>query len=59
MTAASGLYVATIRDAVKNVIALDVTSTLNKVAMYTSALTPNFNADPSSYSATNEVSGTG
>jgi hypothetical protein len=59
MTAASGLYVATIRDAVKNVIALDVTSTLNKVAMYTSALTPNFNADPSSYSSTNEVSGTG
>lgn len=59
MTMASGLYVATLRDSVKNAIALDVTSTLNKVAMYTNSLTPNFNADPSSYSATNEVTGTG
>jgi len=56
---ASGLYVATLRDSVKNSIALDVTSVLNKVAMYTDSLTPNFNADPSSYSSTNEVSGTG
>jgi hypothetical protein len=59
MTMASGLYVATIRDSLKNTIALDVTSVLNKVAMYTDSLTPNFNADPSSYSSTNEVSGTG
>jgi hypothetical protein len=59
MTMASGLYVATIRDSVSNTIALDVTSVLNKVAMYTDSLTPNFNADPSSYSSTNEVSGTG
>ena len=59
MTMASGLYVATIRDGLKNAIALDVTSVLNKVAMYTNSLTPNFNADPSSYSATNEVNGTG
>ena len=59
MTMASGLYVATIRDSVSNVIALDVTSTLCKVAMYANTLTPNFNADPSSYSSTNEVSGTG
>lgn len=59
MTMASGLYVATVRDSVKNTIALDVTSVLNKVAMYTNVLTPNFNSDPSSYSATNEVTGTG
>jgi hypothetical protein len=59
MTAASGLYVATVRDSLKNVIALDVSSTLCKVAMYTNSLTPNFNADPASYSTTNEVSGTG
>lgn len=59
MTLASGLYTATMRDALKNVIALDVTSTACKVAMYTNTLTNNFDADPSSYSTTNEVSGTG
>lgn len=59
MTFASGLYVATVRDSLKNVIALDVTSTACKVAMYTNTLTPNFDADPSSYATTNEVSGTG
>jgi hypothetical protein len=55
----SGLYVATHRDALKNAIALDLTAATHKVAMYTNTLTPNFDADPSSYSATNEVSGTG
>jgi hypothetical protein len=59
MAFASGLYVATIRDALTNTIALNVNSTGNKVAMYTNTLTPNFDADPSSYSSTNEVSGTG
>jgi hypothetical protein len=59
MAFASGLYVATFRDALKNAIALDVTSVLNKVAMYTNVDTPNFNSDPASYSATNEVTGTG
>jgi len=59
MAFASGLYVATHRDALKNVIALDLTSAAHKIAMYTNTLTPNFDADPSSYSATNEVTGTG
>lgn len=59
MAMASGIYVATIRDALLNVIALDLNAETHKVAMYTNTLTPNFDADPSSYSATNEVSGTG
>lgn len=59
MAFASGLYVATIRDSLKNVIALDLTAATHKVAMYTNTLTPNFDADPSSYASTNEVSGTG
>lgn len=59
MAFASGLYTATIRDALMNVIALDLNSELYKVAMFTNTLSPNFDADPSSYSATNEVSGTG
>lgn len=59
MAMASGLYTATHRDALLNVIALNYDSELSKVAMYTNTLTPNFDADPSSYSATNEVSGTG
>jgi hypothetical protein len=56
---ASGMFVATIRDALYNVIALDLNSELGKVAMYTNTDSPNFDADPASYSATNEVSGTG
>lgn len=59
MAFASGLYTATIRDSLRNAIALDVTSTGNKVAMYTNTLTPVFDTDPSSYSTTNEVTGTG
>jgi hypothetical protein len=59
MAMASGLYVATVRDALKNTIALDATSTANKIALYANTLTPNFNADPSSYSSTSEVTGTG
>ena len=59
MTMASGIYVATIRDAFKNVIALDLDAGTDKCALYTTSLTPNFDADPSSYSTTNEVTGTG
>jgi hypothetical protein len=59
MAFASGLYGATFRDALMNVIALDLNAENYKVAMYTNTLTPNFDADPSSYSTTNEVSGTG
>ena len=55
----SGLYTATYRDALKNVIALDMTAGTHKVAMYTNTLTPNFDADPATYSTSNEVSGTG
>lgn len=58
MAFASGLYVATIRDSLKNVIALDLDSEVHKIAMYTNTLTPNFDADPSSYSTSNEVTGT-
>lgn len=59
MAMASGIYTATIRDALLNAIALDLNAETHKVAMYTNTLTPNFDADPSSYSSTNEVSGTG
>jgi hypothetical protein len=59
MPFASGLYGATLRDALTNVIALDLNAENYKVAMYNNTLTPNFDADPSSYSTTNEVSGTG
>lgn len=59
MAFASGIYTATTRDALLNVIALNMDSELGKVAMYTNTLTPNFDADPSSYSSTNEVTGTG
>lgn len=59
MAFASGVFGATLRDALKNVIALDWTAAGNKVALYTNTDTPNFSADPASYAATNEVAGTG
>jgi hypothetical protein len=59
MAFASGLYVATVRDALKNAIALDLDAGTDKCALYTNTLTPNFDTDPSSYSTTNEVTGTG
>lgn len=59
MAFASGIYCQSMRDALKNVIALDYTAATHKTAMYTNTLTPNFAADPSSYASTNEVSGTG
>lgn len=58
---APGLYVLTFRDALKNVIALDMTAATHKVAMFTNSITPNFDTDTaynaSPYNA-NEVSGT-
>lgn len=59
MTFASGLYTATFRDALENVIALNLDAENYKCALYTNTLTPNFDSDPASYSSTNEVSGTG
>lgn len=57
--ASSGLYALNwidILDATQ--LAIDTSLTSHKWAMYTNTLTPSFTAD-SSYSATNEVSGTG
>src|SRR5688500_18401736 len=54
----SGLYVVNwidLLDATQ--LAIDLSLTSHKVAMYTNSLTPNFSTDQS-YSATNEVSGT-
>lgn len=56
---ASGLYVTNwidLLDATQ--LAIDTSLTSHKIAMYTNSLTPNFSTDVS-YSATNEVSGTG
>jgi hypothetical protein len=56
---ASGLYVTNwidILDATQ--LAIDTSLTSHKWALYTNSLTPNFSTDQS-YSATNEVSGTG
>lgn len=55
----SGLYVANwidILDATQ--LAIDLSLTTHKLALYNNTLTPNFSTD-ASYSATNEVSGTG
>lgn len=57
--ASSGLYVVNwidILDATQ--LAIDLSLTTHKWALYTNTLTPNFSTDQS-YSATNEVSGTG
>jgi len=57
--ASSGLYLLTWIDALDATqLAIDLSLTSHKWAMYTNTLTPNFSAD-SAYSATNEVSGTG
>jgi hypothetical protein len=59
---ASGLYVLTFRDILKQALAIDLTAATHKVAMYTNSLTPDLNADTgytvSPYTS-NEVSGTG
>lgn len=55
----SGLYVTNIIDILDATqLAIDLSLTTHKWAMYTNTLTPNFSTD-SAYSATNEVSGTG
>ncbi|MGW6498542.1 hypothetical protein [Nonomuraea angiospora] len=56
---ASGLYVVTYRDVLDDSqLALNLDDETHKFALYTSARTPNYNAD-ASYSSTNEISGTG
>lgn len=59
----SGLFVATFVDILDNTqLAVDLTSTANKVALFTNSITPNFTTDTAygtgTYAA-NEVSGTG
>jgi hypothetical protein len=57
----SGLFFATWRDIVKNVIAADITLTTQKIALSNNTETPDFISatDPSTWTTTNEVSGTG
>lgn len=58
----SGLYVASFVSALSGGITLNLTLTTHKVAMYTNAITPNFDTDTAYSSApytTNEVTGTG
>jgi hypothetical protein len=55
----SGLYVTNFIDILDATqLAINLSLTTHKWAMYTNTLTPNFSTDVS-YSATNEVSGTG
>lgn len=59
MTFASGLYVVNFIDALDATqLALDLSLTSHKLALYTDTKTPDFGAN-TGYSATNEVSGTG
>lgn len=57
----SGLFYATFRDGLKSSggIVAGWDATTSKIALYNNTDTPTFQADPSSYSATNEASGTG
>ena len=55
----SGLYVANFIDILDATqLAVDLSLTTNKIAMYTNSVTPNFSTDVG-YNSTNEVSGTG
>lgn len=56
--ASSGLYGLTMIKALKNTTGIDLSLTTSKYALYTNTLTPNYDTD-TTYSATNEVSGTG
>lgn len=57
--ASSGLYVANLIDVFDATqLAIDMSLTTHRFALYTNTLTPNFSTD-TAYSATNEVSGTG
>lgn len=59
MALASGLYVANWIDILDNTqLAIDLSLTTHKLALYNNTKTPNFDSD-TAYSATNEVSGTG
>lgn len=55
----SGLFFATWRDALKNVIALDLTATGNNIALSGTAETPDYISatDPSTWTTANEVTG--
>jgi hypothetical protein len=56
---ASGLYVANWIDVLDGTqLAIDLSLTTHKWALYTNTLTPNFSSDVS-YSSTNEITGTG
>ena len=55
----SGLFYATLRDALENVIALDWHATTIKIALTTNSDTPPFQTDPATWAGTNEVYGTG
>lgn len=55
---ASGLYVVTFIDVFDATqLAIDLSLTSHKIALYNNSLTPNYSSD-SAYSATNEVTGT-
>lgn len=57
---ASGLYALTFIDILDGTqLAIDTSLTSHKWAMYNNTETPNYTAEGSGYSATNEVSGTG
>ena len=56
----SGLYVDTFLKAFNATqLAVDLSLTTHKIAMYNNTETPNYSAETGGYSATNEVSGTG
>jgi hypothetical protein len=57
----SGLFYATWRDMLTNVIAGDLTLTSQKIALTNNSETPDFisSTDPSTWTSANEVSGTG
>ena len=56
---ASGLYVATLRDMVKNAIAGDWTLVTSRIALHNNSDTPDYTIDPGTWTNANEVSGTG
>ena len=56
---ASGLYAATIRDMLGNIIAGDWRLTTSKIALHNNSDTPDFSVDPGTWTNANEVSGTG
>jgi len=58
MTMASGLYVLTFQEALKNTLALDLDAATNVICLYTDTKTPDFDAD-AAHSATNELASTG